>query len=162
MTSNDEISYLRYPLNHFSTSERYFDRIMRTHKIIKQKQYINLYLFCIFCRHQKGKQLLLFSLFSWIFFTFPLGLIETPATACIQRRNDTDYVLKSPDKWPRNMRRRREAVVDADQQSELRVPPGVDSLPFLENKQHQQVNFKKFQIIFKTKYFICIFLNNFF
>jgi len=46
-------------------------------------------------RFQKGKALLLFSLISWIIFTYSLAHIRPPASACIAF-NDTDYVLYTP------------------------------------------------------------------
>ncbi|XP_059478418.1 major facilitator superfamily domain-containing protein 6 isoform X1 [Neocloeon triangulifer] len=93
-------------------------------------------------RHQKGKQLLLFSLASWIVFTLPLGFIQPPATSCILRRNATDYVLKAPDNPVRNMRRRREALITSEG-GELDVPPGVHSLSFVDDQQEQQTRVKR-------------------
>jgi len=90
----------------------------------------------LFCRHQKGKQLLLFSLASWIVFTLPLGFIQPPATSCILRRNATDYVLKTPENPTRNLRRRREALVTSEG-GELDVPSGIHSLSFLEDNGQQ-------------------------
>lgn len=46
-------------------------------------------------RFQKSKALLIFSLFSWIIFTYSLAHIRPPASACIAY-NDTDYVLYTP------------------------------------------------------------------
>lgn len=46
-------------------------------------------------RFQKSKVILLFSLFSWIVFTYSLAHIRPPASACIAF-NDTDYVLYTP------------------------------------------------------------------
>lgn len=46
-------------------------------------------------RFQKSKALLLFSLLSWIVFTYSLAHIRPPASACIAF-NDTDYVLYTP------------------------------------------------------------------
>ncbi|XP_071451914.1 major facilitator superfamily domain-containing protein 6 isoform X3 [Hetaerina americana] len=47
-------------------------------------------------RTQKGKLLLLASLSCWILFTVPLGFIQPPATSCILRHNQTEYVLRTP------------------------------------------------------------------
>lgn len=46
-------------------------------------------------RFQKSKMLLLFSLLSWIVFTYSLAHIRPPASACVAF-NDTDYVLYTP------------------------------------------------------------------
>lgn len=46
-------------------------------------------------RFQKSKALLLFSLLSWIIFTYSLAHIRPPASACVAF-NDTDYVLYTP------------------------------------------------------------------
>lgn len=46
-------------------------------------------------RFQKSKALLLFSLLSWIVFTYSLAHIRPPASACVAF-NDTDYVLYTP------------------------------------------------------------------
>ncbi|KAL0269369.1 UNVERIFIED_CONTAM: hypothetical protein PYX00_007127 [Menopon gallinae] len=46
-------------------------------------------------RWQKGKTLLLTSLGCWIIFTLPLGFIQPPATSCMERRNNTEYMLRS-------------------------------------------------------------------
>lgn len=46
-------------------------------------------------RFQKSKVILLFSLASWIVFTYSLAHIRPPASACIAF-NDTDYVLYTP------------------------------------------------------------------
>ena len=49
--------------------------------------------------------LLLGSLAAWIIFTLPLGFIQPPATSCIEKKNDTDYVLRTP-QVPRILRKR--------------------------------------------------------
>lgn len=46
-------------------------------------------------KFQKSKILLLFSLISWIVFTYSLAHIRPPASACVAF-NDTDYVLYTP------------------------------------------------------------------
>lgn len=46
-------------------------------------------------KFQKSKIILLFSLLSWIVFTYSLAHIRPPASACIAF-NDTDYVLYTP------------------------------------------------------------------
>lgn len=46
-------------------------------------------------RFHKSKALLLFSLLSWIVFTYSVGKIRPPASACIAF-NDSDYVLYTP------------------------------------------------------------------
>lgn len=46
-------------------------------------------------RFQKSKALLIFSLMSWIVFTYSLAHIRPPASACVAF-NDTDYVLYIP------------------------------------------------------------------
>ncbi|XP_055638815.1 major facilitator superfamily domain-containing protein 6 isoform X2 [Toxorhynchites rutilus septentrionalis] len=47
-------------------------------------------------RCKKGKMLLLASLAAWIIFTLPLGFIQPPATSCIERKNATDFELRTP------------------------------------------------------------------
>ncbi|XP_066598677.1 major facilitator superfamily domain-containing protein 6 isoform X2 [Prorops nasuta] len=46
-------------------------------------------------RWQKGKLILLASLSCWIIFTLPLGFIQPPATSCMVRRNNTNYLESS-------------------------------------------------------------------
>lgn len=41
--------------------------------------------------------LLLASLSAWIIFTLPLGFIQPPAASCLQRRNLTEFELRTPD-----------------------------------------------------------------
>ena len=55
-------------------------------------------------RSKKGKLMLLASLSAWIVFTLPLGFIQPPATSCIERRNYSDYELKTP-QVPRILKR---------------------------------------------------------
>ncbi|XP_076632024.1 major facilitator superfamily domain-containing protein 6 jef isoform X2 [Colletes latitarsis] len=51
-------------------------------------------------RWQKGKLILLASLFCWIIFTLPLGFIQPPATSCLVLRNNTVYLkASSPEEW---------------------------------------------------------------
>jgi len=40
---------------------------------------------------------MLASLGAWIIFTLPLGFIQPPAASCIERKNSTDYDLKTPE-----------------------------------------------------------------
>lgn len=47
-----------------------------------------------FIRSQKGKALLIGSLAAWILFTLPLGLIQPPASGCLSKFNETDYIFK--------------------------------------------------------------------
>ncbi|XP_067627445.1 major facilitator superfamily domain-containing protein 6 [Eurosta solidaginis] len=44
-------------------------------------------------RCRQGKQLLMASLACWILFTIPLSFIKPEAVNCIERKNDTDFVL---------------------------------------------------------------------
>ncbi|EAA08483.4 major facilitator superfamily domain-containing protein 6 [Anopheles merus] len=55
-------------------------------------------------RCKKGKMLLLASLAAWIIFTLPLGFIQPPATSCIERKNATDFELRTP-QVPRILKR---------------------------------------------------------
>ncbi|XP_058062067.1 major facilitator superfamily domain-containing protein 6 [Anopheles bellator] len=55
-------------------------------------------------RCKKGKMLLLASLGAWIIFTLPLGFIQPPATSCIERKNATDFELRTP-QVPRILKR---------------------------------------------------------
>lgn len=48
--------------------------------------------------------LLLASLGAWIIFTLPLGFIQPPATSCIERKNATDFELRTP-QVPRILKR---------------------------------------------------------
>ena len=48
--------------------------------------------------------LLLASLAAWIIFTLPLGFIQPPATSCIERKNATDFELRTP-QVPRILKR---------------------------------------------------------
>lgn len=49
--------------------------------------------------------LLLASLSAWIIFTLPLGFIQPPPTSCLVRRNDSNFVLKVPEKSAAMMKR---------------------------------------------------------
>lgn len=50
-------------------------------------------LFVFFNRCKQGKKLLLASLACWVLFTIPLSFIRPEPVKCIERRNETDYVL---------------------------------------------------------------------
>lgn len=55
-------------------------------------------------KSKKGKLMLLASLSAWIIFTLPLGFIQSPATSCIRRYNESFYELKTPE-VPRILKR---------------------------------------------------------
>lgn len=71
-------------------------------------------------RFQKSKALLLFSLISWIVFTYSLAHIKTPPSACVAF-NDTDYVLYTPYSANDLSNYEVESTSFADQQSEAEM-----------------------------------------
>lgn len=79
--------------------------------------------------------LLLASLAAWIFFTLPIGFIEPPPTSCIERKNDSYYELRTPEK-PRLLRRsvdNLQYLIDDEvinQEQHIRLPRAVR--PFTE------------------------------
>lgn len=47
-------------------------------------------------RLKKGKVLLLASIGCWIFFTLPVGFIQPAPTSCLETKNETTIVLRTP------------------------------------------------------------------
>lgn len=55
-------------------------------------------------RLKKGKVLLLASIGCWIFFTLPIGFIQPAPTSCLEVKNETYIILRTP-QVPRRLKR---------------------------------------------------------